>query len=754
MSIHQSTIDYRFRLGEKWEIDLNFYTITGPNGINSVEPRIMEVLVYLALHAGSAISRNELMDQIWSESYVTDNNLSVAVSTLRKIFRDGGEKNAIETVRNVGYKLNLEVSEIPESLTSTGPTESRGDANSPGRNAAQTVTPDENYYTRNRFSHYLVAACIGFLLGTLAFYFNRSLSARDLDSFDLIERFIDSELFTPVAGSNYFDEHPAYSKSNNLVAYTSRYESDRSDILIKRPGGAKPVLFTENKERDLTYQEEMPAWSPQGDRLAFFRYSDNECRLVEKTFPELSERILARCTAFNPLSSLDWSADGQFLVFSDQLSPSGPNALFLLNYKTLSIRQISFPGRGIPGDYLPRFSSDGQSIFFVRTTLDNYHLPDMVPAYGSLYSLDIESGKTTQMTDRPALISGFQQVNGNLILSDISWDKTNFRKMSSGNEAAPLRYFEKNGLYRNFTLTNPPNKAFTERWDVKYSIYAVDKQPEHAGQLPDDYLMNSIFWDWDATFNTRGNRVSFISNRSKSSEVWVASVTGDNIFKLDDIDRGTFHRPAWSPNDNTIAIESHIDQNSDILLVPSSGGETLKLTAGPSIDLFPSWTAEGSSILFASDSTGRFEIWRTSADGGNAVQVTENGGLVSREMNVHGKPQLLFTRPGLDGIWKKPVAGGETELLIEEVSRYDYTRWTVANGNIYYITDSPENALVVTKLDPDTGNTTVIHQLNPALKKSFITALTVSPVNEEVLLTYAEANSNIIQLRLESPDIE
>jgi len=754
MSIHELTIDYTFRLGEIWEIDLNFYTITGPNGTTSVEPRIMEVLVYLALHAGTAISRNELMNQIWSEAYVTDNNLSVAVSTLRKIFRDGGEENAIETVRNVGYKLNLEVSEIAETVPGTEREKSHSDSSATGRETGLPATPDNDRNGQSCISQYLLAAGIGFLLATLAFYFKIPLSARDLGSFDYIDKVLDSDLFTPVAGSNYFDEHPAYSKSNNLVAYTSRYESDRSDILIKRPGGTKPVLFTENEEEIPMYQEEMPAWSPNGDRLAFFRYTGNECRLVEKTFPEMSERILTRCTKFNPLSSLDWSSDGRYLVFSDQSSTSGSNALFLLDYETLSVRQISFPGRGIPGDYLPRFSADRQSIYFVRATLDNYHLPDMIPAYGTLHKLDIETGECMQMTDRPALISGFQEVNGSIILSDITWDKTSFRNISPGDRSVALRYIEKNGLYRNFSLSDPPEKAFTERWDVTYSIYAVDKHPEHAGQLPDDYLMNSIFWDWDATFNTRGDRVSFVSNRSKSSELWVASVTGDNIFKLDAIDRGTFHHPSWSPDDKAIAIESHFHHNSDIHLVPSGGGESRTLTAGPSIDLFPSWSADGSIIYYASDSTGRFEIWKAPADGGEAVQVTENAGLVSKEMNIHGKPHLLFTRPGLDGIWMKPAEGGETDLLVGDISRYDYTRWTVANGNIYYISDSTGNAPAVIKLEPETGNTTSVRQLNPALKKPFITALTVSPVNEEILLTYAEANSNIIQFSLNSADIE
>ena len=63
--------------------------------------REFAVLVYLAEHADQAVSKQELLDEVWQEPELDPNAVEVCVLQLRK--KIGAEW--IQTVRNVGYRL-------------------------------------------------------------------------------------------------------------------------------------------------------------------------------------------------------------------------------------------------------------------------------------------------------------------------------------------------------------------------------------------------------------------------------------------------------------------------------------------------------------------------------------------------------------------------------------------------------------------------------------------------------------------------
>lgn len=69
-----------------------------------VEPRVMEVLVYLADRAGQVVSKEELVEQVWRGRYVTDDVLTATIYALRKALGDDARRpKCIETVSRRGY---------------------------------------------------------------------------------------------------------------------------------------------------------------------------------------------------------------------------------------------------------------------------------------------------------------------------------------------------------------------------------------------------------------------------------------------------------------------------------------------------------------------------------------------------------------------------------------------------------------------------------------------------------------------------
>jgi DNA-binding winged helix-turn-helix (wHTH) protein/tetratricopeptide (TPR) repeat protein len=75
-----------------------------------LEPKAYDVLLALVRRAGSLVSKRELLDIVWPESFVAEGILAVHISALRKTLGNG-EHSArfIETVSRSGYRFAVEV---------------------------------------------------------------------------------------------------------------------------------------------------------------------------------------------------------------------------------------------------------------------------------------------------------------------------------------------------------------------------------------------------------------------------------------------------------------------------------------------------------------------------------------------------------------------------------------------------------------------------------------------------------------------
>jgi len=72
-------------------------------------PRQFRLLEYLMLNAGRAVSRSELLREVWNISFDPESNLVDAhISTLRSALERAGEPRLIHTVRGVGYTIRAE----------------------------------------------------------------------------------------------------------------------------------------------------------------------------------------------------------------------------------------------------------------------------------------------------------------------------------------------------------------------------------------------------------------------------------------------------------------------------------------------------------------------------------------------------------------------------------------------------------------------------------------------------------------------
>ena len=76
----------------------------------------MQVLLRLAERPGQVCSRLGLLEEVWGDAVVGEENLTRAISELRRIFGDQARKpRVIETIRNHGYRLILETGQIRQN---------------------------------------------------------------------------------------------------------------------------------------------------------------------------------------------------------------------------------------------------------------------------------------------------------------------------------------------------------------------------------------------------------------------------------------------------------------------------------------------------------------------------------------------------------------------------------------------------------------------------------------------------------------
>src|SRR5215208_6998116 len=83
-------------------------------------PKAFDILCYLVEHAGSVVEKNDLMDAIWPDTAVEENNLTQNISALRKVL--GGkhrENRFIATVPGRGYKFVADVETVRRDESGT-----------------------------------------------------------------------------------------------------------------------------------------------------------------------------------------------------------------------------------------------------------------------------------------------------------------------------------------------------------------------------------------------------------------------------------------------------------------------------------------------------------------------------------------------------------------------------------------------------------------------------------------------------------
>ena len=102
-----------FRI-DQWLVQPQLNTVVASDGAAvQIEPKVMEVLVYLAEQADEVLSKESIISGVWPDTFVTEDALARKIWELRQVFQDDPkEPRVIQTIAKKGYRLIAPVSKL------------------------------------------------------------------------------------------------------------------------------------------------------------------------------------------------------------------------------------------------------------------------------------------------------------------------------------------------------------------------------------------------------------------------------------------------------------------------------------------------------------------------------------------------------------------------------------------------------------------------------------------------------------------
>jgi serine/threonine protein kinase len=483
----------------------------------------------------------------------------------------------------------------------------------------------------------------------------------------------------PLTSQDGWEAAPALSPDGQSIAFTWTAKLDRpKEIYVKRKGEAEPFQLTHSASGNIGYL----VWSPDGGRIAFKRQFETSGAIYAIPSAGGSESKIVDLANANLSSSIDWSPDGTQIAFGDFIPLLDRMALYLYNLHTGEKRKLTSPPERIWGDWNPKFSPDGRTVAFKRVT--GFWADD-------IYIVPVAGGVVRRLTtDQRGIWGHAWTPDGKGLILSCQRNSTIFGiwRFSILNPSRPERLVQGGGdVITPATSRGAGRMAWVNQlWDL--NIY---RAPTTRAGAPIK-LIGSTVRDQGAVYSSTG-RIAFISDRSGSREIWIANNDGSGETRVTNFNGPQIDHLAWSPDGRHLAFDSRPSGYADIFTLTCAPdelrcGQPQRLAAASPAEA-PGWSADGEFVYFAAARfSDRWEIWKQPLSSGAPVQVTHNGGFLSRESS-DGK-WLYFVRHGGDSIWRMPgshSAGGGSgeEMVVGPPYRVQAEGWALSSRELVFI---------------------------------------------------------------------
>jgi Tol biopolymer transport system component/DNA-binding winged helix-turn-helix (wHTH) protein len=644
----------------------------------SLQPKFIEVLCYLAKHFPRIIPRDELIENIWGpDSVVGDKSLTNAIWHLRKSLSEVNEGNeVIETIRKAGYRLMVEPQWHPcETLQTKESSLTPIDANRSkevlDKLTASTEFTEESQSNTSTKTHkkglskkqaksllsivILIVALIAILMGYLL-----GKSSVHTATITQITKHPGSELF------------PSPSPDGRYVVYSQVSNNQPTNLFMK------DTLQPQLPAKQLTFDtaiERLSVWSNDGKYLYFARIAktSSRCKYIQLKVESRQEKVIADCPNRGGYFYLDISPDDKTLAIHGFNSDAEKSGIYFLDLtKKDGLLQRFSCKTGC--DYKDRdmaFSPDGKYLAISRRFNRRYS--------ENVYLIDLETKVSQQLTHKEEDIVGLTWVNNNKIIYAIrkAGVRSGFVLDISEGTTKPLNITG----FSYPSYTKKGEKLFYQEREENDSIASLSLNTDIASSPFPIILSN--FSHHSPDFNETNQRFVYVSNESGFYELWSANTQGEERKQLTQLKKN-IQFPKWSHNGDSIAfLASSEDNINDNIYIYSLLTQKISALNTPfERHNRPSWTLDDKKIIsaiYTGEFTDLFSI--TIADSVTERLTKDN----ARYGIMTSETKLLYSKIN-NGLWQVDLTN-EHKKPTKVIDGKAFTRsyaWDYHDNGIYF----------------------------------------------------------------------
>lgn len=622
-----------------------------------VEPKVMAVLACLMRHPGEVFSKDTLLQEVWPDTAIGSEVLTRAVSELRKIFGDEAKHpKFIETIYKKGYRLMVSP-EIPSLNVSKS------------REPLPPVTPTPMINQSRQWSlrpaTVLSVSLLMLAIGT-GWWLVSPLGSQTPSPKLKATRPL------PITSLSGHEFRSPMSPDGHQIAFVWKglEPHHSSNIFLKTIDEEGAIQFT-HSDLDVDY----PTWSPDGKYLAYVRGKRGKGSVMVK--PVIGGQTRELLQLDGNFTGLDWSPDGKWLAYGAASSPFGPSQIFIFSLDTHKTTQLTSPESGIVGDSQPFWKKDGLGLAFIR----RWHVGDgddlfWIPLDRNAQALDAPkqltfdrlpiSGVTWLPKDQGLIMIHLR--DGYSRLCHLKLEDQIIQSFPISHAILMAPYVDRNGGRLTYTRKKVERNIWSK--SLKASVKDVGQR-----------IVFSTFSDISPALSPDGKTLAWISMRSGYREIWIAEPDGSQPRQVSRFAKGHISAPIWDPGNEHVLVTFTHQGNSDICRVPIKGGSVEHLTSEPSKEAHGFISNDGQWLYFASNREQGWQIWRKHLEKAFFERVTQHGGYTASQTD---DGQLIYTKFGAKGIWKRNADGGETRVLDAYSPKY-YRSWQVRGNDLYYL---------------------------------------------------------------------
>jgi Tol biopolymer transport system component len=157
---------------------------------------------------------------------------------------------------------------------------------------------------------------------------------------------------------------------------------------------------------------------------------------------------------------------------------------------------------------------------------------------------------------------------------------------------------------------------------------------------------------------------------AQPSNIWIQTKSGQATQITSGL-KGSFENLSWL-SDKDVIYHSNNSGQWNIWRLDTENGTRTQLTMNVGANGEATGSTDGRFIVFGSNRAGSFNIWKMDADGANPKQLTRGNNEDNNPNCTSDGKWVVYesTRSGMTSLWKVPLEGGEPIQLVNQPSKH------------------------------------------------------------------------------------